>query len=149
MDDQDIGHAVRYPVRTALITDPETGEVRHLYIGVDPADLHDASDLRTIALAHDARPYGEEPVLAAVAAARLAGRTWAEIGLALGMSRQSAHSRFAARLDQAMMVRVQAALVERKGRQVIEAELKTEHVPSDALFSMRISLQPFGSEVKV
>lgn len=111
---------------------------------VDPADLHDASDLRTIALAHDARPYGEEPVLAAVAAARLAGRTWAEIGLALGMSRQSAHSRFAARLDQAMMVRVQAALVERKGRQVIEAELKTEHVPSDALFSMRISRQPFG-----
>lgn len=35
VDDRDIDHAVRYPVRTALITDPETGEVRHLYIGAD------------------------------------------------------------------------------------------------------------------
>lgn len=31
---------------------------------------------------------------AAVAQARLSGHTWAEIGEALGMSRQSAHERF-------------------------------------------------------
>lgn len=35
VDDRDIGHAVRYPVRTSLITDPETSEVPHLYMGAD------------------------------------------------------------------------------------------------------------------
>lgn len=36
----------------------------------------------------------EKYLTAGVAQARLAGHSWAEIGVALGMSRQAAHQRF-------------------------------------------------------
>lgn len=124
---------------------PQTHTDVEAWLGsIDPTDLRDASDLRAIAQASDAQPFSEEPVIAAVAAAREAGRTWAEIGVALGMSRQSAHSRYAERIDGAIGVLLEAALVEDDGRQVIEAVLKTRHVPTEASFSMRISRAPFG-----
>lgn len=60
------------------------------------------------------------------------------------MSRQPAHARFAERLGEAMTVNLHVRVVEREGRQVIEVELRVEHAPSEATFSMRISREPFG-----
>lgn len=43
-----------------------------------------------------------------------------------------------------MTVNLHVRVVEREGRQVIEVELRVEHAPSEATFSMRISREPFG-----
>lgn len=57
-----------------------------------PAD--DTTDLRTLAEAVDALRTGEARVRELVARARANGRSWGEIGIALGVSRQAARERF-------------------------------------------------------
>ena len=57
-----------------------------------PAD--DPSDLRRIGLALRGLADEQREVDEAVAAARANGRSWAEIGLVLGISRQSARERY-------------------------------------------------------
>jgi hypothetical protein len=51
--------------------------------------------LRVLAEAVDAVASGEARVRELVAAARASGRSWGEIGIALGVSRQAARQRFA------------------------------------------------------
>ncbi|MBB5787445.1 hypothetical protein [Jiangella mangrovi] len=65
--------------------------------GRTPAD--DTADLAAIAAAVTEVAAAEERVRAAVRVARANGRSWARIGLALGVSRQSAHERFGTRTD--------------------------------------------------
>jgi hypothetical protein len=60
----------------------------------DPADARDASRIRRIIAAAEARNTAEKELRAAVAAARAAGDTWDAIGVALGTSRQAAYQRF-------------------------------------------------------
>jgi hypothetical protein len=60
----------------------------------DPADARDASRIRRIIAAAEARSTAETELRAAVAAARAAGDTWDAIGVALGTSRQAAYQRF-------------------------------------------------------
>lgn len=64
---------------------------------VDPADIEwkDTSDLRAIARATDTIAAGNATLRQAVAHARLNGRSWGEIAIALGVSRQAARERFA------------------------------------------------------
>lgn len=54
----------------------------------------DPADLRAIAEAVDDVAAAEQRVHDAVRVARTNGRSWARIGVALGVSRQSAHERF-------------------------------------------------------
>lgn len=54
----------------------------------------DPADLRRIGLALRGLADQQGEVEAAVAAARAKGRSWAEIGLVLGVSRQSARERY-------------------------------------------------------
>lgn len=63
---------------------------------LDPAAMpaEDPSDLRRIGLALRGLADEQREVDEAVAAARVNGRSWAEIGLVLGISRQSARERF-------------------------------------------------------
>ncbi|MGH8962204.1 MAG: sigma-70 family RNA polymerase sigma factor [Jatrophihabitantaceae bacterium] len=60
--------------------------------GTTPAE--DPSDLRRIGLALRALADEQREVDESVAAARAKGRSWAEIGLVLGISRQSARERY-------------------------------------------------------
>lgn len=64
---------------------------------LDPAvtPAEDPADLRRIGLALRGLADQQHEVDAAVAAARANGRNWAEIGSALGISRQSARERYA------------------------------------------------------
>lgn len=66
---------------------------------LDPATTpaEDISDLADIARAVDARDSAEELIAEAVQRARARGRSWARIAVVLGVSRQSAHERYAAR----------------------------------------------------
>jgi hypothetical protein len=63
----------------------------------DPAGvpIDDTTDLRTLAEAVDAVRAGEARVRELVARARANGRSWGEVGIALGVSRQGARERFA------------------------------------------------------
>lgn len=63
---------------------------------LDPAAavVEETEDLRQIAVACDAVRADEARVRAAVDAARSHGRSWNEIALALGVSRQAARQRF-------------------------------------------------------
>jgi 1-deoxy-D-xylulose 5-phosphate reductoisomerase len=63
----------------------------------DPSSvpMDDTTDLRTLAEAVDAVRSGEARVREMVARARANGRSWGEIGIALGVSRQAARERFA------------------------------------------------------
>jgi len=54
----------------------------------------DATDLRDISLLVEARASGERALVRAVVKARANGRSWAMIGLAMGVSRQAARDRF-------------------------------------------------------
>jgi hypothetical protein len=71
---------------------------------LDPAVLDDpanrADDLRAITSARDVIAVGEGQLANAVAAARANGRSWGEIGLFLGVSKQAARKRFGGRADQ-------------------------------------------------
>jgi 1-deoxy-D-xylulose 5-phosphate reductoisomerase len=57
--------------------------------------MDDTTDLRTLAEAVGAVHAGEARVRELVARARANGRSWGEIGIALGVSRQAARERFA------------------------------------------------------
>ncbi len=60
--------------------------------------MDDTTDLRTLAEAVDAVRGGETRVRELVARARANGRSWGEIGIALGVSRQAARERFAEKI---------------------------------------------------
>lgn len=60
-----------------------------------PAQGRDSSDLRRVADAREAADSAAADLLAAVDAARANGRSWAEIGMMLDVSRQAARERFA------------------------------------------------------
>lgn len=66
----------------------------------DPAGvpIDDTTDLRTLAEAVDAVRAGEAHVRELVARARANGRSWGEVGIALGVSRQAARERFAEKI---------------------------------------------------
>lgn len=55
----------------------------------------DAVELRAIGAAVLTIEAAEQALVEAVAAARVAGRSWTEIGMVLGVSRQAARQRFA------------------------------------------------------
>lgn len=57
--------------------------------------MDDTTDLRTLAEAVDSVRAGEARVRELVARARANGRSWGDIGIALGVSRQAARERFA------------------------------------------------------
>lgn len=63
---------------------------------LDPAAMpaEDPADLRRIGLALRGLVEEQREVDEAVAAARTNGRSWAEIGLVLGISRQAARERY-------------------------------------------------------
>lgn len=65
---------------------------------LDRADFEDVSDLRAVAGAVDAVQADQARLREAVGVARLNGRSWGEIGIALGVSRQAARERFSERV---------------------------------------------------
>jgi hypothetical protein len=58
----------------------------------------DPAELRRIGLAARDLDTARDELRAAVTAARAAGRSWAQIGMVLGVSRQAAQERFAERV---------------------------------------------------
>ena len=62
----------------------------------DPSDAQtdDTTDLRTLAEAVDNVRTGASRVRELVARARANGRSWGEVGIALGVSRRAARARF-------------------------------------------------------
>jgi ECF sigma factor len=60
--------------------------------------IDDTTDLRTLAEAVDRVRAGEARIRELVASARTNGRSWGEIGIALGVSRQAARERFAEKI---------------------------------------------------
>lgn len=66
---------------------------------LDPttADVDQTEDLRQVAAACDAVRTDEARLRAAVQIARAQGRSWNQIAVALGVSRQAARQRFAAK----------------------------------------------------
>jgi 1-deoxy-D-xylulose 5-phosphate reductoisomerase len=78
-------------------TDEEIQRAAELAEEFDPsgAQMDDTTDLRTLAEAVDSVRAGEARVRELVARARAKGRSWGEIGIALGVSRQAARERFA------------------------------------------------------
>jgi 1-deoxy-D-xylulose 5-phosphate reductoisomerase len=66
----------------------------------DPSgiSMDDTTDLRALAEAVDRVRAGEARVRELVARARANGRSWGEIGIALGVSRQAARERFAEKI---------------------------------------------------
>lgn len=62
----------------------------------DTAEVEDISDLREVADAADTARRDEARMAERVAIARAHGRSWNQIALALGVSRQAARQRFAA-----------------------------------------------------
>ncbi|WP_083459296.1 hypothetical protein [Jiangella muralis] len=82
-------------------TDQRAADADAWLDGLDPATTpaEDTADLKAVAEAADEVAVAERRVRAAVQAARANGRSWARIGLALGVSRQSAHERYGSRAD--------------------------------------------------
>lgn len=68
---------------------------------LDPATTpaEDISDLRAIAVAVNDVAATERRVREAVQTARMNGRSWARIGIALGVTGQSAHERYGTPVD--------------------------------------------------
>jgi hypothetical protein len=81
----------------AMHTAEETQRAAKLAEEFDPsgAPMDDTTDLRTLAGAVDSVRASEARVRELVAHARANGRSWGEIGIALGVSRQAARERFA------------------------------------------------------
>lgn len=78
-------------------TEEEIQRAAKLAEEFDPSSvaMDDTTDLRTLAEAVDAVRAGEARVRELVARTRANGRSWGEIGIALGVSRQAARERFA------------------------------------------------------
>jgi hypothetical protein len=81
-------------------TDEEIQRAAKLAEEFDPSGvpMDDTTDLRTLAEAVDSLRAGEARVRELVARARANGRSWGEIGIALGVSRQAARERFAEKI---------------------------------------------------
>jgi len=81
-------------------TEEEIQRAAKLAEEFDPAGvpIDDTTDLRTLAEAVDAVRAGEARVRELVARARANGRSWGEVGIALGVSRQAARERFAEKI---------------------------------------------------
>lgn len=73
-----------------------TAEVEAWLDALDPdtTPAEDIADLRAIAAAVNDRDAAEQRIRDAVDAARAAGRSWARIGIALGISKQAAWERY-------------------------------------------------------
>jgi DNA-directed RNA polymerase specialized sigma24 family protein len=78
-------------------TDHDIQRLRKLAEDFDPSTTsgRDAADLRAIAETVDGIRAGEAKLRELVELARGHGRSWGEIAIALGVSRQAAHERFA------------------------------------------------------
>ncbi len=108
-DDPVIVHAMpartnTYPPITGaktMHTDEQIQRAAKLAEDFDPSgiSMDDTTDLRTLAEAVDSVRAGEARVRELVARARANGRSWGEIGIALGVSRQAARERFAERIS--------------------------------------------------
>lgn len=85
--DADIERAARRFEDLAEKLDPET------------ADVERTEDLREIAAASAAMRADEARLREAVESARGRGRSWNEIGVALGVSRQAARQRFSGKVS--------------------------------------------------
>ena len=85
----------------AMHTEEEIQRAAKLAEEFDPAGtpIDDTTDLRTLAEAVDAVRAGEARVRELVARARANGRSWGEVGIALGVSRQAARERFAEKIS--------------------------------------------------
>ena len=81
-------------------TDEQIQRAAKLAEDFDPstAPMDDTTDLRTLAEAVDSVRSGEARVREMVARARANGRSWGEIGISLGVSRQAARERFAEKI---------------------------------------------------
>jgi 1-deoxy-D-xylulose 5-phosphate reductoisomerase len=81
-------------------TDEEIERAAKLAQEFDPSGvaMDDTTDLRTLAEAVDGVRTGEARVRELVARARANGRSWGEVGIALGVSRQAARERFAEKI---------------------------------------------------
>lgn len=84
----------------AMHTEDQIQRAAKLAEEFDPSGvpMDDTTDLRTLAEAVDAVRGGEARVRELVARARANGRSWGEIGIALGVSRQAARERFAEKM---------------------------------------------------
>jgi hypothetical protein len=84
--------------RTQEELETAAADFEHWLDELDPAVLDDpasrADDLRAITSARDVIAMGERQLALAVAAARSNGRSWGEIGLFLGVTKQAARKRF-------------------------------------------------------
>jgi len=82
-------------------TEEEIQRAAKLAQELDPSGIpmDDTADLRTLAEAVDSVRAGEARVRELVALARANGRSWGEIGIALGVSRQAARERFAEKVS--------------------------------------------------
>jgi hypothetical protein len=81
-------------------TEEEVHRAAKLAEDFDPSGvpIDDTTDLRALAEAVDAVRAGEARVRELVARARANGRSWGEVGIALGVSRQAARERFAEKI---------------------------------------------------
>ena len=81
-------------------TEEEIERAAKLAEEFDPSNvpMDDTTDLRTLAEAVDAVRSGEARVRELVTRARANGRSWGEIGISLGVSRQAARERFAEKI---------------------------------------------------
>jgi hypothetical protein len=107
-DDPVIVHAMRarantYPIDNrsqGMHTEAEIQRAAKLAQELEPSGIpmDETADLRTLAEAVDSVRLGEARVRELVALARANGRSWGEIGIALGVSRQAARERFAEKI---------------------------------------------------
>lgn len=84
--EQEIEQAGERFEQLADALDPDTAEVEH------------TDDLRDVAVASEAVQSDQARLREAVETARARGRSWNEIALALGVSRQAARQRFSSKL---------------------------------------------------
>ena len=82
---------------TQTDSDPRLKDAVDTLDDLDMSDIDDTSDLRAIGNLVDAIAQDEMDLAVAVKTARTRGRSWTAIGLALGVTRQAAHDRFARR----------------------------------------------------
>lgn len=79
---------------SATIHPDKNQDIDGFIASISPESMRDASRLRDIAEARQARDAAVERLAAAVAAAREAGDSWTMIGIALGTSKQNAFRKY-------------------------------------------------------